>query len=268
MTLDEFIQKYNNGSWDFDGIYSYQCKDLFSYFNRDVANNPTYIYGNAYEMYNNAPEALYEKIPKTPNFIPQKGDWCVWEQSYGGWGHIGMVISANINTQDIMSQNSGGHQDAVNIKRYNYHKVKGYLRLKGGNMGRVVWDNNVEVILTRGQVEEGSSKCEFPYTYTGNDSWGYFQKLFDFVQNKYKELRAEAQKYNDLYKSAKKLKDTAEKKLSKNDELIKQLQDNQITKKHDKEVADKAVNKYIAENQKTGLQLIISGIIKLFERRK
>jgi len=186
MTLAQFIAKYNGQSVDFDGIYSYQCKDLFSYFNRDVVGNQTYIYGNAYEMFDNVPDNLYVKVINTSSFVPQKGDWCIWKQEYGGWGHIGMVISANVNTMDIMSQNSEGNQNPVNIKEYNYNKVKGFIRMIGGNMGKIVWNGDVAVIFTDGQVREMSRDfLQKERGATGNESWGFVQECEKYAREKY-----------------------------------------------------------------------------------
>jgi len=140
--INEFIAKYNNGWWDFDGVYGYQCKDLFSFFNRDVVKNPDYVWGDAWKLYDNAPDKYYEKIINTASFVPQKGDWCIWEQSYGGYGHVGMVIGATDRNMQIMSQNYKGNQEKTQITTYGYSKVKGFLRTKGAKVAGQLYNNS------------------------------------------------------------------------------------------------------------------------------
>lgn len=85
--LDAFFQSYNGRHIDYDGDYGPQCKDLFSYYNRDVVGNPNYVYGNAWELWENAPTQYYRRITKNP----QRGDIAIWAQSFGGFGHVAIV---------------------------------------------------------------------------------------------------------------------------------------------------------------------------------
>jgi hypothetical protein len=60
---------------------------------------------------------------------------------------------------------------------------------EGVNMGnRVIWDGNVEVILTQGQVDEMSSIFGLSHTYNGSESWGFVQECERAAQAKFTEL--------------------------------------------------------------------------------
>ena len=86
MTLDQFFSTHNGKKVDYDQHYGAQCKDLFSYYNRDVALNPAYVPGDAWQLYVNCPAAYYEKVTG-----PRKGDVAIWQQQFGGYGHVAIV---------------------------------------------------------------------------------------------------------------------------------------------------------------------------------
>lgn len=84
MTLQEFFNAYNGKKADYDGSFGAQCKDLFSFYNRDVVGNIGYVVGNANQLYNNCPAAFYQKIT-----TPKKGDVATW--NIGEFGHVAIV---------------------------------------------------------------------------------------------------------------------------------------------------------------------------------
>lgn len=86
MTLSDFFNQWNGKYADFDGMYPGQCKDLFSFFNRDVVGNPDYIRGDAWQLYEACPSKYYKKVSK-----PQKGDVAIWKKELGGYGHVAIV---------------------------------------------------------------------------------------------------------------------------------------------------------------------------------
>jgi len=65
-------------------------------------------------------------------------------------------------------------RDGKPYKNYSIIRYRN-VKPKGGNMGKVVWDNGVEVIFTKGQVEEMSNAFKLKHIYTGNESWGFVQ---------------------------------------------------------------------------------------------
>jgi len=127
MTVDEFYNKYNGQKIDVDGSYGNQCKDLFSLYDDEVVGNPDYVWGNAYELYANAPRSFY-----TPVDNPQKGDVVIWDKSYGGYGHVGIYWDGDINgTFRVFDQNSGGNLEACQLTTYKTRsKITGFLRPK------------------------------------------------------------------------------------------------------------------------------------------
>lgn len=90
MTLQDFFNAHNGKKVDYDGNFGYQCKDLFSFYNRDIAKNPDYVRGNAWELYEKCPPAYYKKVSS-----PTKGDVAVWQKALGGFGHVAIYWGNN-----------------------------------------------------------------------------------------------------------------------------------------------------------------------------
>jgi surface antigen len=134
MTLDEFLNKWRGVYCDFDNKYKNQCKDIFSYYNRDVVGNPTYIYGDAWQLYDNAPDKYYTKVLNTPTGVPPRGAVLIWKKEYGGYGHVGIVEQADTRGLLVFSQNYTGNLDLPQSTSYSYNKVLGWLIPKGGEM--------------------------------------------------------------------------------------------------------------------------------------
>lgn len=89
-------------SIDFDGVYGAQCVDLIKkYCNTHWGWTPK---GNAKEYASIAlPNSSWTRIKNTPEFIPQPGDIAVWTN--GSYGHVAIIISANINSFVSVDQN-------------------------------------------------------------------------------------------------------------------------------------------------------------------
>ena len=109
-----------------------QCVALSNHYMQKifgVAWNKIYSAWYAKDIYAAASGAYFEKIPQTPEGIPQKGDIIVFKASInGGAGHIAVVESANINTITVIEQNGPSGRW---VKRYtykNYAHVLGWLR--------------------------------------------------------------------------------------------------------------------------------------------
>lgn len=122
MNLDQFFQEHNGKYRDFDGVYGPQCKDLFSFYNRDVVKNPNYVPGDAWELWKNAPSEYYTKQSK-----PKRGDVAVWYQSFGGFGHVAIVWDDNSN--HFFSQNYPLNSPCA-LRYIPDLKIIGYLRPK------------------------------------------------------------------------------------------------------------------------------------------
>lgn len=130
MTLDEFFNKYNGvkntgNTPENKG----ECVGLSSLW-MDNFNVP-HVYGHAKDLYDNAPEELFAKIPNTPEGIVQDGDIVVWGQGYNGtYGHTGVAKGLHdINRFDCFEQNDP-LGSLPHIKNYSYAYVIGWLRPK------------------------------------------------------------------------------------------------------------------------------------------
>ena len=142
MTLQEFLDRWNGKYNNYDNAFGPQCKDLFSQYNKDVAGNPSYIYGDAWKLYDAPPTQYYDKIVNTPTSVPEPGDIIVWKQSFGGYGHVAIFINGDVKKMRVFGQNypittkldknnkviSNG--SPCQIVEMGYSKVTGYLRPK------------------------------------------------------------------------------------------------------------------------------------------
>lgn len=118
MTLEEFYSLHNGKIVDFDGHYFGQCKDLFSFYNRDVVGNPAYVFGDAWMLYENCPASHYTKVN-----VPKKGDVAIWKREFGGYGHVAIVWDGNL----FFSQNYP-LKAPCSLQIIPTDKILGYLR--------------------------------------------------------------------------------------------------------------------------------------------
>ena len=97
------------GRWlDVDGWYGAQCVDLIMYYFTDfwgIANHPR---GDAKEWAYLPLPSGWRRVRNTPNFVPKPGDIVVWNNGTR-YGHIGLVISANVNEFTSLEQNLVGN---------------------------------------------------------------------------------------------------------------------------------------------------------------
>lgn len=91
-------------------------------------------YGNAVDMYGNASDADYIKIPNAATNYPVAGDTVIWHQDprvgTNQFGHVAVVISANPTTLTVFEQNdtAGGGNGAPRVYTFrNYAGVTGWL---------------------------------------------------------------------------------------------------------------------------------------------
>lgn len=89
------------------------------------------VWGNADDLYTNAPDVDFLKIPNSPTAIPIQGDIIVWSQQFNSSvGHTGICTGkADINTFDCFEQNDPLGSNC-HVKTYNYAFVVGWLRPK------------------------------------------------------------------------------------------------------------------------------------------
>ncbi len=141
MNLDTFIKKYNGKKIDFDGHYQNQCMDLYRFYVSEVLELPQSPgVSSAYQVFDTASTKDYDKIRNTPSGVPKKGDIIIWQKGYGGYGHIAIVVDANVNGILSFDQNHTGRLDPCQLVNHNYNLVLGWLHPRGGQMeGRTLW---------------------------------------------------------------------------------------------------------------------------------
>ncbi len=92
----------------------------------DVFNLP-HIWGNAKDLLTNATDPSYTVIKNSPTNSPAPGDIFVFDDSFGGgFGHTGIVTSADVNTVTLFEQNDT-LGNAPQLKTYTYNGALGWI---------------------------------------------------------------------------------------------------------------------------------------------
>jgi hypothetical protein len=135
MQLNEFLEKYNGKYIDVDNYpvgNKFQCMDLLHQYvvevlgltdprilaapaARDLYNNFDNIFGKEY----------FERIPNTPDGVPQEGDIIIW--GYNPYGHVAIFVEGNVNSFRSFDQNLP-LGSPCHIQNHNYNNVLGWLR--------------------------------------------------------------------------------------------------------------------------------------------
>ncbi len=171
MNFDEFIKKYNGKATDYDGGCGVQCVDLAKLYMDKVLGIKIGAIGNAEAYWNRYNELSilnknFNRIPNTPDFIPQKGDIVVWGKKHGKWGHI--AIADGVGTTSYFysyDQNWGGKGQGMTRIKHTYKSgFEGVLRPKRQDL-----INSVK--FAQGQAVEIS----VPFYHTGAVEGNRFQ---------------------------------------------------------------------------------------------
>ena len=137
MNFDEFVKNYLNKSTDYDKVAGVQCVDLIKVYLDKCFGIKAGKWGNAkdyYEGFNNvsALKTNFTKIANTLDFIPQKGDICVWGANISGehnFGHIAIATGeGNVKEFYTYDQNWGGKP--MRKVQHSYKAFLGVLRPK------------------------------------------------------------------------------------------------------------------------------------------
>lgn len=132
MNYGEFISEYLGKAVDYDGSYGVQCVDLAKMFIKYVLGITPKAIGNAHAYFDDFYEHKFLKnnflrIKNTPDFVPMKGDICVWGKSLNGYGHIAIATGEG-DTKHFFTydQNWGGKQ--MKMVEHDYKHFLGVLR--------------------------------------------------------------------------------------------------------------------------------------------
>lgn len=135
ILLQEFVDKYKGKGVDFDGHYGFQCVDLYRKYVEEVLGIPqTPSVAGAKDIWDKCPG--FEKVTNTPDGFPKPGDVMIWGATYGPYGHVAIVVSADVNSFTCFSQNDPTGA-LSGIKKYSSYKgVVGWLRAVNDNTYR------------------------------------------------------------------------------------------------------------------------------------
>lgn len=137
MGFDEFVKAYMGKSIDYDGVSGVQCVDLVKVYMNKVFGLKPGAWGNAkdyYENFNNvsALKNNFTRIANTPEFVPQKGDICVWGKNVSSshnYGHIAIATGEG-NTKELYTYDQNWNGKAMKKVKHNYIAFLGVLRPK------------------------------------------------------------------------------------------------------------------------------------------
>ena len=158
---DKFVAENEGKTLGFpEGMYVGECLSLVKHYiqQRYGIYPPASGCGAARCYWSKFPNPLgtvLKKVTNTPDLIPKKGWIAVWdEDAGGGYGHIAIVLEANINTFVSFDQNWGGrHAHKVT---HNYNNVYGFLAPleEGGDMVEVPSEKFEELVTKSSEYDK------------------------------------------------------------------------------------------------------------------
>jgi len=126
--IDAFVARWKGKGIDFDGVYGYQCMDLYQQYNKEVWGEPQVPAGYAQWVWTKDlyPKQRYVKIARVDGAIPRKGDVVLWKSGNGA-GHVAICVSATSSGFTSLDQNwpVGGLPQLI---KHDYKDVLGWLR--------------------------------------------------------------------------------------------------------------------------------------------
>lgn len=155
MTFAEWVKKYNGKQIEWDDVSYYQCVDEVKCYLQEVFGIKTKgrgvsVWGDAKEYYlkfNDKSWAGYSKlhnagfrrIAKTPEFVPMKGDVCVWNN--GTYGHVAVATGEGTTSYFYSYDQNWGGKYMHKVKHsYSFflgvlrppHKIKADVNVRSG----------------------------------------------------------------------------------------------------------------------------------------
>lgn len=192
MTVDEYRAQHVGKQIDLDNFpkaQPFQCVDLVSDYAIDVCGAKSRIVGNAKDFFGQRPD-LFTWVKNTPSGVPPKGAIFVYGNTWGGgYGHVGIVLSANTNTVTLLEQNIGFPRVTIGTHYYGgsigwgvpKKDVNGTVTVTGGRYQAIRFSN--VRIAPRLNAALGGSRQLHPNewfdaagvvvgdTYQGNNKW-------------------------------------------------------------------------------------------------
>ena len=111
---------------DYDGAYGAQCVDLIAYYYKYLGQSK-YVKGNGCDYVSNALPDGWIRIKNTADFVPEPGDIAVWGTELSAYGHVAIILSADVHSFVSMDQN-WPRGSACKRVTHNYNKFWGVIR--------------------------------------------------------------------------------------------------------------------------------------------
>lgn len=169
MTFDEWVKKNVGKGIDYDGAYGVQCVDLAKHYIKNVIGITPESIGNAIEYYNKRKSSEYltknfRWIDNTPEFIPKKGDLCVFTSKSGN-GHIS-VATGEGTTSYFYSYDQNypkAKHEPMTLIKHSYTSFLGVLRAKSKTSVKYfkTYDGESESIVDA--LKTTGAKTDFAY---------------------------------------------------------------------------------------------------------
>lgn len=184
MNLDEFVKNYLGKATDYDGGYSVQCVDLIKLYLDKVFNIKIGAIGNAeayYRRYDEVPllKNNFDRIANTPNFVPQRGDICIFGTALGKYGHI-CIATGEGDTSYFNSWDQNWGSKEMKEITHNYNGFLGVLRYK--NKEDVSKNETTEKVVQEENLDDLLFDADLYYSLYPD-----LQKAFGRDYNKLKE---------------------------------------------------------------------------------
>ncbi len=205
MTFEKWVKQNIGRGIDYDGAYGVQCVDLAKHYIKNVLGvNPQSI-GNAIEYYNKRKTSEYltknfKWIDNTAEFIPKKGDLCVFT-SKSGHGHISVATGKGTTSYFYSyDQNfpKSKHEPMALIK-HSYNSFLGVLRPKNQtNIGadRTLHTPTDEAVYFKAYKGTSDSLVDALEAVGAKSDFAYRKKIAQ--KNKVKNYKGTAEQNNKL----------------------------------------------------------------------
>lgn len=151
MTIQQFFDKYNGKGIDFDGYYGFQCMDLAHQYAVEVVGKDFAPAPAAKDVWKQNISG-YDKIPNTPNGVPQKGDIVIWGVGIGPYGHIAVFDHGDQNSFVSFDQN-WPLGSLCHFQNHNYNGVLGWFHPKSITTQPVINDQTIIDLGKFGKLE-------------------------------------------------------------------------------------------------------------------
>ena len=127
VNLSVFIKRWQGKYADYDKYYGPQCVDLVQYWIKNCGYPA--VWGNAKDLYANAPVKNFLKYKKTLTNIPKPGDIIIWGGSPADprWGHTDIFVKGNLFAFTGFDQNWPPNS-TCHLQNHSYRGMLGILR--------------------------------------------------------------------------------------------------------------------------------------------